>query len=54
MEESPLGEDSVKKMKEISDSYFATVGDIGGDIGAKEMHQTGLLLDKGCRNNHLR
>lgn len=53
-DDSPLGEDSVKKLKQISDTYFNIVGDIGVDIGAKEMHQTGLLLDRGCNNNHLR
>lgn len=54
LDDSPLGEDSVKKLKQIADTYFDAVGDIGVDIGAKEMHQTGLLLDKGCSNNHLR
>lgn len=51
---SPLGEDSVTKLKEISATYFDTVGEIGSDLGTKQMHQTGLLLDKGCKNNHLR
>lgn len=54
MDGSPLGEDSAMKLKEIAQTYFDTVGEIGGDMAAKQMHQTGLLLDKGCRNNHLR
>lgn len=51
---SPLGEESVAKLKEISDVYFETVGDIDSDMGAKQMHKFTQLLDRGCKNNHLR
>lgn len=53
-DESPLAEVSVKKLKQISDSYFETVGDIEMEIGATELDQMGQLLARACKNNHLR
>lgn len=53
-EESPLSEDSVKKLKSISEAFFKTIDDICVNSGAKDMNQIVSLLDKGCRKNHLR
>lgn len=52
--ESPLNEDSLKKLKSISDAFFETVDDIAINSGAKDWNKIVSLLDKGCKKNHLR
>lgn len=53
-EESPLSEDSLKKLKSISDTFFETIDDICVNSGAKDLNKIVSLLDKGCKKNHLR
>lgn len=53
-EESPLSEDSLKKLKLISDAFFETIDDISVNSGAKDLNKIISLLDKGCKKNHLR
>lgn len=53
-EESPLSEDSVKKLKSVSDAFFETIDDICVNSGAKDSNKIAALLNKGCKKNHLR
>lgn len=46
----PLNEDSVRKMKRISDEYFA----YSTEIGVNEILRAGDLLNKSCDSHHLR
>lgn len=46
----PLNEDSVRKMKEISDEYFVQ----SIEMGVNEILRAGDLLNKSCENHHLR
>lgn len=46
----PLNEDSVRKMKEISDEYFAR----SIEMGVNEILRAGDLLNQSCDNHHLR
>lgn len=54
VEDNPLSEDSLKKLKHISDTFFETIDDISVNSGAKDLNKIITLLDSGCKKNHLR
>lgn len=52
--ESPLSEQSVQKLKLMSDHYFTTVGVLNIGLGANDMMNAIKLMNNACHNHHLR
>lgn len=53
-EENPLNENSVRKLKQIAETYFHTISDVGMYSGAKDLKAITSLLEAGCKRNHIR
>lgn len=49
-----MNENSVKKLKLISETFFNTIGDISMISGGKDLNKIISLLDAGCKKNHIR
>lgn len=50
----PLSDQSVLRLKELSDNYFATIETLGPSYGVNDLLNAGKLLDTACSSNHLR
>lgn len=53
-EESALNENSVRKLKQITEKFFETNRNIDTNAGAKDLKSLIALLDAGCKRNHIR
>lgn len=54
LEGCPLSNQSVTRMKELSDKYFSTVATLGTSYGVNDLLNAGKLLNEACSSNHLR
>ncbi len=54
LEGCPLSDQSVFRLKEIADKYFATIARFGESYGVNDLLNAGKLMDESCSSNHLR
>ncbi|XP_037027616.1 autophagy-related protein 2 homolog B [Bradysia coprophila] len=54
LEGCPLSDQSVLRMREIADKYFATIATLGPSYGVNDLLNAGKLMDTACSSNHLR
>lgn len=54
LEGCPLSDQSVHRLKEIADKYFATIATLGSSYGVSDLLNAGKLMDEACSSNHLR
>lgn len=52
-EDSPLNENSVKKLQQIADAFFDTIDDVNMN-SAKDLKSIISVLDASCKRNHIR
>lgn len=53
-EDTPLSEDSIKKLKNLTDLYFDTTNEASINAASKEIGTMTALLENACKKNHLR
>lgn len=52
-EDSPLNENSVRKMQQIAEAFFDTIDDVNMN-SAKDLKSIISVLDASCKRNHIR
>lgn len=52
-EDSPLNENSVKKLQQIAETFFDTLNDVNMNTG-KDLMSIISVLDASCKRNHIR
>lgn len=52
-EESPLNENSVRKLQQIAEAFFETIDDVNIN-SAKDLKSIISILDASCKRNHIR
>lgn len=52
-EDSPLNENSVRKLQNIVEAFFDTIQDVNIN-STKDLKSIISLLDAGCKKNHIR
>lgn len=52
-EDSPLNENSVRKLLQIAEAFFDTIDDVNMN-SAKDLKSITSVLDASCKRNHIR